>query len=208
MIRFVLFGIPVRIEPWFWITMVFLGGGIRATSSQDWIHVAIFVFAGFLSILVHELGHAGAVRKFGHPTAISLVSFGGYASYPPNVLDRRQSFLVTAAGPAIQLALGALAIGIIRYAPIPDQSLLLVYLWYLVWISIVWALFNCLPIYPLDGGQMFAAIVGDQRKRLVHGTAIVFAAGIGVLAFMQLGSWLIAAFMGYFVWLNFNGLKS
>lgn len=208
MIQFKLFNIPVRIEPWFFITLLFIGGGLRAVSTQDWINVAIFVFAGFLSILVHELGHGLTIRKFGQPTSISLVAFGGYASYPQNVFSRRQSFLITAAGPAIQIALGIIAFLVIRLVPIPETSLLLVYLHYLGWISIVWAVFNCFPIFPLDGGRMLAAILGDKRQKIVHGTGMVFAAGLGLLAFRYLGSWIIPLFMAYFVWLNWQAMQN
>ena len=207
MLHFKIFDIPVRIEPWFFITLLFLGGGLRAVNTQDWINVAIFVFAGFLSILVHELGHALAIRRYGHPTAIALVSFGGYASHPQNVLTRLQSFLVTAAGPAIQIALGMLAFVLIRYAPIPETSLLLVYLHYLAWISIVWAVFNCFPIFPLDGGRMLSAVVGDKRSKVVHSTGIFFAAAIGVLAFHYIGSWIIPLFMIYFIWINWQAMQ-
>ena len=207
MISFNFLGIPVRIAPWFWITMVFLGGGTTATNLQDVIHVLLFVFAGFISIFTHELGHALTVRKFGLPTAISLVAFGGVASYPAGVLGRKQTFLVTAAGPGIQLALGFLAIAVIRYLPMPEGSLLLVLLFDLVWISIVWAIFNCLPIFPLDGGQMLALVAGEKRKRLIHMIGIICATGVGLFLFLQLGSWIFPAFMAYFAWINWQGFQ-
>lgn len=174
---------------------------------QDIINVALFMFAGLISIFIHELGHALTVRKFGLPTVISLVAFGGTASFPSGILNRRQSFLVTAAGPGIQFVLGILVIAVIRYLPIPENSLLLVLLYDLVWISIVWAVFNCLPIYPLDGGQMLAVVVGSKRSNLVHITGMVCAGVVGLLLFWQLGTWIMAAFMAYFVWINYQALQ-
>ncbi|NDV61603.1 hypothetical protein G0Q06_03990 [Puniceicoccales bacterium CK1056] len=207
MITFNFAGIPVRIAPWFWITMVFLGGGVHMADRQDIINVALFVLAGFLSIFVHELGHALTIRKFGLPTIITLTAFGGTASFPAGVLSRRQSFLVTAAGPGIQLLLGLLAIAVIRNFPIPENSLLLIMLFDLVWISIVWSIFNCLPIYPLDGGQMLAAVVGHKRSRLIHITGMVCASAIGILLFWKLGTWVMPAFMAYFVYINYKALQ-
>jgi Zn-dependent protease len=207
MISFNFLGIPVRIAPWFWITMIFIGGGTTMADRQDLINVALFVFAGFISILIHELGHALTVRKYGLPSLISLTAFGGLASFPAGVLDRRQSFLVTAAGPGIQFLLGLLAIVVIRTLPIPETSLLLVLLMDLIWISLVWSIFNCLPIYPLDGGQMLGAVVGDKRTSWVHITSIACATIIGILLFWQLGTWIMPAFMAYFVWINYQGLK-
>ena len=91
MISFNFLGIPVRIAPWFWITMVFIGGGMTAQTKQDLLYVFLFVFAGFISIFVHELGHALTVRKFGLPVGIALVAFGGMASFPAGKLDRKQT---------------------------------------------------------------------------------------------------------------------
>ena len=207
MIVFNFLGIPVRIEPWFWITMFLLGGGLHVTAPQDLINVALFMFAGWISIFIHELGHALTIRKFGLPTVISLVAFGGTASYPSGILSRRQSFLVTAAGPGIQFLLGILVIAIIRNFPIPESSLLLVLLHNLVWISVVWSVFNCLPIYPLDGGQMLSAVVGNQRSKLVHITSMCCATVVGILLFWQFGTFIIAAFMAYFVLINYQAIK-
>lgn len=173
----------------------------------DFINVALFMFAGLISIFIHELGHAVAVRKFGLPAVISLAAFGGTVSFPSGILNRRQSFLVTAAGPGIQFGLGLLVIAVIRYLPIPETSLLLVLLFDLVWISIIWSVFNCLPIYPLDGGQMLAAIVGSKRSNLIHITGMICAGAVGLLLFWKLQSWIMPVFMAYFVWLNYQALQ-
>ena len=58
MIRFNLFGIPVQVQPWFWLTLVLIGGGVGANTADELLLLALFVVAGFVSILVHELGHA------------------------------------------------------------------------------------------------------------------------------------------------------
>ena len=105
MLSFRLFGIPVRIEPWFWVILALIGGGLRANDALSMLWVLLFVLAGFISILVHELGHALTVRKFGLSPAITLIAFGGYASFPAGRLTRKQSFLVTAAGPGVQCLL-------------------------------------------------------------------------------------------------------
>jgi Zn-dependent protease len=204
MLSFNLFGIPVRVQPWFWVTLALIGGGLRATDAMSMFLVVMFVLAGFVSVLVHELGHALTVRKFGLPTAITLIAFGGFASYPAGILNRKQSFLVTAAGPALQLLLGIL-IGVGRiFVDIPSESLLNNFTYYLVLVSIAWAVLNCLPIYPMDGGQMLAAILGPDRQRYVYLTGAICAALIGVIAYTQLGGIILPLFMGYFAWKNWQ----
>jgi Zn-dependent protease len=207
MISFNLFGIPVRIEPWFWITMALIGGGLSANDSLSILLVFVFMLAGFISILAHELGHAVTVRKFGLPTAITLRAFGGYASYPAGVLSRRQSFFVTAAGPAVQGTLGIVLLAIRYYVPIPPESLLHALCFDLISISIIWAILNCLPIYPMDGGQMLAAILGPKRAHYVHLIGALCAVLIGLAAFSLLQTWLLPLFMGLFAWQNWQAFQ-
>lgn len=208
MINFSILGIPVSVQPWFWVTMAFIGGAFHASNSQEIILVLVFMFAGFLSILIHELGHAVAIRKYGLPTSITLLAFGGYASYPSGRLDRKQSFVVTAAGPAVQFLLGIAMIAVGRSLEIPPGSLFGPFLTYLIWVSIIWAVLNCLPIYPMDGGQMLAAVLGPSRQRLVHLTGAIVALVIGVAGYLFLGSLLLPIFMAFFAWQNWQAYQA
>lgn len=204
MLSFRIFGIPVIVQPWFWVTMVFIGGGLSAKNSQDFFEVLMFVIAGFISILVHELGHALTIRKFGQPTAITLVAFGGFASYPEDAFNRKQSFLVTAAGPALQILLGLFVFLLLNIVPVPEYSLLSHLMRACMIVSIFWAVFNCLPIYPMDGGQMFAAITGPKYVKAVYLIGTFCAVAIGVAAYLFLNSFLIAIFMGLFAYQNWQ----
>ncbi len=208
MLRFSLFGIPVTVQPWFWLTMALIGGGLRASNSTEIMLVAIFAVAGFISILIHELGHALMIRKYGLPTSITLIAFGGYASYPAGKLDRKQSFLVTIAGPGVQLALGILLIMLSGVIQIPEGSLFGPFLYYLIVVSIIWAVLNCLPIHPLDGGQMLAAILGPQKQRYVHLVGAIVAVVAGLAGYLYLQTILLPIFMAFFAWHNWQSFQT
>ena len=208
MLQFSILGIPVRVEPWFWITMAFIGGGLHATNSTDILLVLVFVFAGFLSIMIHELGHALAIRKYGLPAAITLRAFGGYASFPAGKLDRKQSFVVTAAGPALQFVFGVLLIVLVPSISIPEGSLFLPFLRDLIWVSIAWSILNCLPVYPMDGGQMMAAILGPKKQHNVHLISSIVAVIIGVAGYLYLGTILLPIFMALFAWQNWQSYQA
>lgn len=208
MIHFTILGIPVRIEPWFWITMAFIGGGLHAANSTDILHVLVFIFAGFLSILIHELGHAVMIRKCGLPTSITLQAFGGFATHPAGRLSRQQSFIVTAAGPAVQLTLGILLIVLANNIEIPAGSLFRPFLRDLIWVSLAWSILNCLPVYPMDGGQMLAAVLGPQRQHKVHLISSIVAVVIGVAGYLYLDALLLAVFMGLFAWQNWQAYQA
>jgi hypothetical protein len=90
---------PVRVEPWFWLMGFFLGGGIAIKSRQDFLMILLWIIVLFVSILVHELGHALTSRKMtGVIPSIKLWGMGGLA-YPNTQLTQKQSFWVTWAGP-------------------------------------------------------------------------------------------------------------
>jgi len=208
MIRFSILGIPVQVQPWFWVTMAFIGGGLHASNSAEILLVLVFAFAGFLSILVHEMGHALMIRKYGLPTAITLQAFGGFASYPAGRLDRKQSFVVTAAGPGVQFALGILLLWLARYLVIPDGSLFGPFLRDLILVSLFWSVLNCLPVYPMDGGQMLAAVLGPQKQRYVHLISALVAVSIGLAGYAFLGTLLLPIFMALFAWQNWQSFQA
>lgn len=88
MIRFSLFGIPIEIQPFFWITLVIIGGVEGVDTAAGMMRIGLFVLAGFISVLIHELGHALTARSFGAHSAITLQAFGGYAAYSGVRLNR------------------------------------------------------------------------------------------------------------------------
>lgn len=206
MFRFTIFGIPVEVHPFFWITLVFISGARGASNPSDMFRIVLFVLAGFISILIHELGHALTARKFGAYSRISLQAFGGYAAYSGARLTRLQSFLVTAAGPAIQILLGITVYFLIRKLPgISDHAFY--FLVRLMEISIVWAVINLLPVLPLDGGQMLNAVLGPQRIRITLWVTIIVSVLVGLILFEKTDSILFSVFLGIFAWQAWQALQ-
>lgn len=206
MIRFSLFGIPVEIQPFFWITMAIVGGNFRADSPEALLYMALFIIAGTISILVHELGHALTIQHFGLPTSITLQSFGGYATHPAGILDRRQSFLVTAAGPAIQLVLALIAYLMLTRLPNMNQNTTY-FIGTLFAISLFWALINLLPVMPLDGGQLLHAILGPDHIKKTLWISIITAVVAGIGMFMIFNSIIFPALLGLYGFQAFKALQ-
>ena len=181
--RFELLGIRVRVSVWFWLAAALLGWNVCQTFSGGDQRallqmLAIWIGVVFVSILVHEFGHALAYRFFGQGAHIVLYHFGGLAI--PEAWGRRthlrplQRLLVSAAGPAAQLLLAAaVVIGLKAaglYVPFPLESIgrrlglyagrefasPLAYALcdFLLFVNVFWPLMNLLPVPPLDGGQM------------------------------------------------------
>lgn len=206
MVSFSLFGIPVQIHPWFWISLAMIGGGNSANTQIGILLLALFVLAGLISILVHELGHALTGRAFGAHSEITLQAFGGLASFTGARFTRPQNFLVTAAGPVAQLLLAAVILLVIpshltEFTPAA-------YFWrILTRISIVWALINLLPVLPLDGGQMLNAILGPARLKLTLWITIFTASIAAMLIYQKYHSPIFPIFLGLFAWQAWQALK-
>lgn len=207
MIRFNLFGIPVAVQPFFWLTLVILGGDHGADSAEAVFGIMIFVLAGFTSILVHELGHALTARSFGANVHIVLEAFGGYAAYSGARIDRKKSFIITAAGPLIQLALGALVLAPL-YLEFEMNHYAFSFLSVLWKISFFWALLNLLPILPLDGGRLLEAVLGPTRIKTTLWVTIITAVSIAlILLATSQGGFIFPIFLGMFAYQAFQALK-
>ncbi len=206
MIRFSLFGIPVEIQPWFWLTMALIGGVVGANTPEGLLATALFVIAGFISILVHELGHALTGRAFGAPTAIVLHAFGGFAAFPSARFTRLQDVLVTAAGPAVQLVLGGLAFLVLTRVEMPNLQVARFFSSLMI-VSIAWAVLNLIPVIPLDGGRLMAAFVGPRRRALALKISLVTAIVAAGLLLKFTPSIIFPIILAAMAWQNWQEYK-
>lgn len=206
MVRFTIFGIHVEVQPFFWLTLVIFGGALHADSSAEIFRILLFVLAGFISILVHELGHALTARHFGAHSHIVLQAFGGFAAYSGVKMTRLQSFLVTAAGPVVQIILGLLVLLLVRNVSIPSEQGTY-FMATLMVISLFWAILNLLPVLPLDGGQMLNAVLGPARIRITLWVSIFVAVVAAAAMFFYTGSFIFPIFLAMFAWQAFQALK-
>jgi Zn-dependent protease len=184
-LRFRLFGIAVRVSPWFWIMMAALGwGGGPGRGERFLQHLVIWIACAFISILIHELGHVLVGRLFGSDGHIVLYGMGGLA-IGSNALDRRwQRIAVSAAGPGADFLLLGVIWGAVVLSGLNLDRLPLARMAYgdLVWINLVWGMLNLLPVYPLDGGQISRDVCGglwrDRGERISLGISTCVAGAI------------------------------
>src|SRR5512143_986284 len=71
-LRFTLGGIPIRVHPLFWIIALLFG-----LADSNLVHLVLWIVIVFVSILIHELGHALVMRLYGQPCFIVLHAAGG-----------------------------------------------------------------------------------------------------------------------------------
>jgi Zn-dependent protease len=152
-VNFRLLGFPVRIHPLFWLAAGLLGADFLQKSVTVWL---LWIVVVFISVLVHEMGHALMFRRYGRRAAIVLYAFGGIAIPDSGVAGRLRRILIALAGPLTGFLLAALLFGSNFFTHWVSASGLYVSIFYslLVMTNIYWGIFNLLPVFPLDGGQV------------------------------------------------------
>jgi hypothetical protein len=113
-LSFRLFGFPVRVHPLFWVSTLLLGNSTIHGSEHPLAGLTVWVWVTFVSILVHELGHAFAFRWSGAEARIWLHWFGGLAVSPNRPESPRRSIVISLAGPSSRVRVGG---GRVRQQP-------------------------------------------------------------------------------------------
>jgi stage IV sporulation protein FB len=208
MLSFRFLGFPVRVHWMFWLMGALLVGGNYMDRRDALILVPICLAATFVSVLVHELGHAWFMRRYGAYAEIILHGMGGAAIPSGAQFSRQQSLMITAAGPGVQLLLGLAIISLLRQWPqfFVTGSYTQFFLARLQWVSIAWALFNLLPIYPMDGGHIFNDVFGKIRLTGLVGAITAGAVIVGLFALNMVSLFMILFLgsMGYSCFLTWK----
>jgi len=195
---------------WFLIAVWQIQGGINQYSSPVWR--VLEYLSLFVIVLLHEFGHSLACRQVGgEANQIVLWPFGGvaYVSPPPRPGATLWSI---AAGPLVNVViLPVLSVLWLLGASwgwadaAPDGYRFIVAIWKL---NLALLIFNLLPIYPLDGGQILRSllwfVIGRARSLMVA-TIIGFA---GVAGLIGLAVWVHSVWFGIlsvFILLNCMG---
>jgi Zn-dependent protease len=167
-------GIDVYLHPTFLLLLAYIGamqGGL----------VSVLLFsATFGCVLLHELGHALMARRFGIETEdITLYPIGGVARLRRMPKAPGAELLIALAGPAVN-GLIVLGLGTLRWlgvfgspwsvSPVDE------FVFELMLINFVLAVFNLIPAFPMDGGRVLRALLSGWLGRA---RATMVAAGLG-----------------------------
>lgn len=205
-------GIELRIHVTFLLLLGWVGAAhwIAGRSVDAALNGVAFILALFGCVLLHELGHSLAARRYGIPTRdITLLPIGGVARLERMPEKPAQELWVALAGPAVNVAISAVLfvwlsithawapLGQMHVASGPFLERLL--------IANVWLVgFNLIPAFPMDGGRVLRALLAS---RLEYVRATQIAAGIGqglALVFGLIGLFgnPMLLFIALFVWIG------
>lgn len=109
---FRLAGMPVRIHPFFWVSTLIIG--ISGGGSTPPAELLVWFVAVFVSILIHELGHAVVQRRYGGHPRIVLHGFGGLAICDDCDRSTSSQILISLAGPMAGFLFAAIVLVAVR----------------------------------------------------------------------------------------------
>jgi Zn-dependent protease len=183
---------------WFLVAAIEINNRAGSYSSITWN--ILEYLALFLIVMLHEFGHALACRQVGGTAnRIVLWPLGGvaYVNPPPRPGPTLWSI---AAGPLVNLALVPLLslLGVANRslgwaASMPNAHALLRTVWY---INLGLLIFNLLPIYPLDGGQILRSLLWFPLGRARSLMAVTILGFLGVAGMIALAVWLQSLWVG------------
>ena len=198
---------------WFVVAMFEINGRAKSYTSVTWNVLEYLTL--FLIVMVHEFGHALACRQVGGTAnRIVLWPLGGVAYVNPPQRPGATLWSI-AAGPLVNVAFLIMLslLGVLNRTTgwadaIPNLH---PFLRAVAIMNLGLLVFNLLPIYPLDGGQILRSLlwfVVGRARSLMAATIIGFA---GVAGLIVLAVWLQSAWFGVlaaFILLNcWGGLK-
>lgn len=216
---FRLFGFPVDVDIFFFLIALLLVGDRR-----DLLAILIWVGAVFISVLLHELGHAFVGYLFGRNPRIRLYAFGGLTSWDTTYwnsstprsrlfhsLAGSEDIAISSAGPLAGFGAGIFVMLFNRALSLNNAPFYFrILIWDLVFVNICWSILNLLPILPLDGGHIMQEIVfrvrGDRDRRLPYKISIGVGIAVGILTLAFGMTWGIF-FCGIFIYNNYMQLK-
>lgn len=195
--------IPIAIHPWFWVLAAFIGW-INAQGSI--LGMVIWIGIIFVSVLIHEYGHALTSVLFKQKAKIQLVALGGVTSYEGPKLKFWQQFVIVFNGPLFGffLFLAATALLQMQWSPVMYQILRMTQV-----ANLFWTVVNLLPVQPLDGGQLLRIILeanfgirGFKLSLLIGAIiSLVFAFAFFIIRFYLAGAlFFLFAFQSFDQW--------
>ncbi|MDW8246146.1 MAG: site-2 protease family protein [Sandaracinaceae bacterium] len=206
--HFYFFGVPVFVEPFHWLVSAVFGVAIHGFT----LSALIWVLLVFVGVLCHELGHALVGRRFGQEPIIVLSGWGGFTAWlHPKTLSAGQQILVSFAGPAVGLVLGGSVWLWSTHASLPPSPVFSRAVSDFIWVNLGWAIFNLIPVFPLDGGQISKAIferfLGLRGLKWAHLFSMALAIGLALLA-LPMRAYLLVLVFGQLAILNWSHFQA
>ncbi|GAB4355288.1 MAG: site-2 protease family protein [Oricola sp.] len=176
-------GSEIRIHLTFFLLLLWIGiASFQHGGQAAAVDGVLFIIAVFACVVLHELGHAVAARRYGIRTPrITLLPIGGVAELEKMPEKPMEEVVVAIAGPLVNIVIAAVLILFLGAHPdlatvsnIEDPQP--GFLARLAVVNVVLVLFNLIPAFPMDGGRVLRALLATRFSR-VRATEIAATVG-------------------------------
>jgi Zn-dependent protease len=151
----------------------------------------------YVSVFVHELGHAFSAQKYGYqPKEIVLNLIGGHTAFSREFDTPKHQIVIALLGPVANSLV--IVIGAVLYVANIHPVINSVSTW-LMWASAITTIVNLLPGFPLDGGAILGGIVWSLTKDRSKGARANAIGGISIAGIWFLSPWILEATIGWTV---------
>ncbi len=170
-------------------------------------------FSLYAVVFVHEFGHIFAAAHYGRKTdQITMFMFGMGATIPTISKKPSEEFIIGIAGPLVNVIFVGLLLGLDVIFDFQKGTNIHTYMNTMYSINIIIAIFNMLPIFPMDGGRCLMSILwAITRKPVISCQISLVVAGIvaALVAcwFASGGYWfsvMVMGFVGLMVWVHWE----
>jgi Zn-dependent protease/predicted transcriptional regulator len=208
-----LFGIKLAIHWSFLLLIVWIViSSLKQGYSPSEVFWAIaFVLSIFLCVILHELGHALAAKKYGYNTkSIILLPIGGVANLEKIPEEPKQELVVAIAGPIVNIIIAFFLYLIlimtnqlsmpVELSKVTQDNFLIA----LLSVNVTLVIFNLIPAFPMDGGRVLRALLAFKLNRVRATSLAVIVGRVFAVLFMVYGFYgnPMLIFIGIFIFIG------
>lgn len=187
-------GHTIYLEPLFLLLVAFFAfSGV--SSLQGLMSGLLWAPVLFIGVIFHELGHAIVTDKLGYgKSVVVLQGLGGVAINRRGYTPPKHGAAIAFAGPLFSFILAAVFGALLLLLPV--DGLVQQFLTMMTFANLVWAVFNMLPIAPMDGGHI---VLHGLRAKFPERKALLYSAYSSLVILALLAIPLMAVLSGFFV---------
>jgi Zn-dependent protease len=179
----------------FFLLGIFLFWGITYSSGifkhsffAGIVAVLLISCFAFASLLSHEMAHMFVARKIGiRVPEIIVMGFGMLAILEKDLTSAKQEFFISIAGPVMSLLLFGF-FTLLNFFPAGDLNIAFSLLGTL---NLYWAIFNLIPVFPMDGGRVFRSLVWLVKGSKSKAVRVCYWTNIALAVIVPLGDFLL-----------------
>ena len=192
------FGIDLYIDPWIVAPFLFVVSSRSSGGENAIMHGVLTMVIVFVSVLLHEYGHALAARSVGVGTSrITLGMLGGVAMLENQPRSALHDLWITIAGPLVNVVIWALCSSSLAHRFVPMDLDWFMWLAFVAQINLMLLWFNLIPAFPMDGGRILhgSLLLGGMSKwhALYYASIVAVIAAVGMAAW-GIWDWLVKGY--------------